>query len=582
MDFKISIAQINPKTGDIAGNTDQVLKAIGIARSQGADLVVFPEMCLTGYCLDEKLLFNRQFLSENKRRIFQEITPACREVTAVVGFVNYEEFGTGPDRQPIRYNAAAVIHRGKVVQVVHKRLLPAYRYFDDKRYFQPGTEVEPVRLEFGKRTARIGVLICEDLWDEGYPLKPTEIYCDKGVDYLLCLNASPFVCSGPGARDGKRFARDEQIQAQIERYRVPIVYVNTVGVGDNGKNIIPFDGQSVAFDKRGKQVAALAPFREEQRTVRFDSGTAQEIETLPFDREGEIFDALVMSVRDYYDKVGIFNGVLEAVSGGIDSALGTAIAAEAMGPELVTAVNLPSRYNSQTTRDAAKKLADNFGIEYKIVPIQSIVEKLVQDFERYLHPIRDSVTVENIQARIRGLIMMAESNDRNALLLTNGNESEMALGYATLYGDMVGGVAVIGDLPKPDVYRVSAYVNRKYGKEMIPREIFEIPASAELKEAQVDPFDYEVVGPVVNEFVEKGKSPNDLIESFKAVELVGPKYPEGLYSRYDAESFAKLVNGLYRKMNQSVYKRVQAAPIVVVSERAFGFDLRETLINGWR
>jgi NAD+ synthase (glutamine-hydrolysing) len=461
-------------------------------------------------------------------------------------------------------------------------LLPAYRYFDDKRYFRPGTEVEPVRLDYPQGSTRIGILICEDLWDDGYELKPAEIYHQKGVDYLLCLNASPFVCSSPESQDGKRFSRECQIRKQVKRYGIPIVYVNTVGVGDNGKNIIPFDGQSVAFDGSGQRVAALPAFKKDQQVVHFQNGKADYVPALTFDREGEIFDALVMSVRDYYQKIGIFNGVLEAVSGGIDSALGTAIAADAMGPELVTAINLPSRYNSQTTRDAARRLAENFGLEYKIVPIQEIVDKLINDFEQFLHPIQHSITIENIQARVRGLIMMAESNDRNALLLTNGNESEIALGYATLYGDMVGGLAVIGDLPKPDVYRVAEYVNRKYHKEMIPREIFDIPASAELKEDQTDPFDYEVVGPIVNDFVEKGKSPSDLLESFKRGELRSPRFPADIGNRYDAAEFSTLVSGLYHTMSQSVYKRVQAAPIVVVSERAFGFDLRETIINGWQ
>jgi len=581
MDIKVAMAQINPKTGDLEGNTRMIVRGIQRAQEQRADLVVFPEMCLTGYCLDEKLLFNREFLSENKRRLYTEIAPACREVSAVVGFVDFEAGRTGPDLQPIRYNAAAVIHRAEVVDTVHKRLLPAYRYFDDKRYFQPGRRVEPVRLDFSHGSISIGVLICEDLWDEGYELKPTEIYFKKGVELLLCINASPFVSSAPGSRDGKRFQRQRKIRRQIEMFPVPIVYVNTVGVGDNGKNIIPFDGHSLAFDRRGELAAELPQFREDLEVVRFNSGVSRQIEPAEFDRDGEIFDALSMSVRDYYEKIGAFDGVLEAVSGGIDSALGTAIAAEAVGPQKVTAVNLPSRFNSDVTRSAARRLAENFGIDYKIVPIQETVDQLIRVFEGGLHPIRRPITIENIQARVRGLIMMAESNDRNALLLTNGNETEIALGYATLYGDMVGGLAVIGDLPKPDVYRLAAYVNRKYGREMIPREVFEIPASAELKEAQTDPFDYEVVGPIVNDLVDRGISPEGLVRRFEAGELSSPRYPGDLRSRYDYDRFSRLVHDLYRILNRSVYKRVQAAPIIVVTERAFGFDLRETIINGW-
>jgi NAD+ synthase (glutamine-hydrolysing) len=580
--FRVSIAQINPRSGDIDGNTDLILRAIDRARESSAHLVVLPEMCLTGYCLDEKLLINRQFLAENRKRLYEAIVPACQGVAAVAGFVDFEEDRLGPDGRPVRYNAAAVIQDGAVRQVVHKRLLPSYRYFDDKRYFTPGTEVQPARINVEGKEIKLGVLICEDLWDEGYDLNPCQIFSQKGTEYLVCINASPFVCSSPGGRDGKRFVREELVRAQIRRYGIPIVSVNTVGIGDNGKNIITFDGFSTAHDREGNLVANLPMFREDQQLVEFNGGKGSSIQAPGFDREGEIFHALAMGVRDYYEKIGIFSGVLEAVSGGIDSALGTAIAYEAMGPELLTLYNLPTKFNSSRTREAARQLAENFGLEYRVVPIQSMVDRIVSDIEAHLEPLRHSVTLENLQARVRGLVMMAESNDREALLLTNGNESEIALGYATLYGDMVGGLAVIGDLPKPDVYRVARYVNRKYECEKIPAETFEMPASAELKADQTDPFDYDVVGPIVSDYIEKGSSPNDLVLAFRQRKLTGSKYPDSLYREYDSQSFSQLAYDLYRGLNRSVYKRVQAAPIIVVSERAFGFDLRETIINGWK
>lgn len=559
-----------------------ILRAIERARETSAHLVVLPEMCLTGYCLDEKLLINRQFLAENKKRLYEAIVPACRGVAAVLGFVDFEDDRLGPDGRPIRYNAAAVIQDAAVRQIVHKRLLPSYRYFDDKRYFTPGTEVQPVRIDLEEGEIKLGVLICEDLWDEGYDLNPCQIFSEKGAEYLVCINASPFVCSSPGRRDGKRFVRDNLVKAQIRRYGIPVVSVNTVGIGDNGKNIITFDGFSTAHDREGNLVANLPMFREDQQLVELNNGRGSPIQTLGFDREGEIFHALAMGVRDYYDKIGIFSGVLEAVSGGIDSALGTAIAYEAMGPELLTLYNLPSKFNSSVTREAARQLAENFGLKYRVVPIQSMVDRIVSDMEAHLEPLQHSITLENLQARVRGLVMMAESNDREALLLTNGNESEIALGYATLYGDMVGGLAVIGDLPKPDVYRVARYVNRKYESEKIPAEIFEIPASAELKEDQIDPFNYEVVGPIVSDYIEKGSSPSDLVQAFTQRRLTESKYPDDLYQEYDSQSFSQLAYDLYTGLNRSVYKRVQAAPIIVVSERAFGFDLRETIINGWK
>jgi NAD+ synthase (glutamine-hydrolysing) len=582
MRLRISLAQINPKTGDIHGNTSKILGALEQARRSQADLVVFPEMCLPGYCLDEKLHLSIPFLKANRQALMDRIAPACRGLSAVVGFIDFEEARRGPDGPIIRRNAAAVIQDGQIVQIVSKRLLPAYRYFDDKRYFEPGREVEPVIIRGAEGEVSIGVLICEDLWDAGYDLKPTAIYASKGAECLVCINASPFIGSTPGQRDGKRFRREEMLIRQTRKHGVPIVYVNTVGIGDNGKNIIPYDGASLAYDSVGTRVVQLKSFVEDQELLVLENGRSAAVEEPSFDREAEIYQALVMSVRDYYDKVGIFRGVLEAVSGGIDSALGTAIAYDAMGGDLVTLYNLPSRFNSPRTQALARQLAENFGLAYHVIPIQDMVDRVVQDFERHLRPIANPVTIENLQSRIRGLVMMAESNDREALLLTNGNETEIALGYATLYGDMVGGLSVIGDVSKTDVYRLARYVNRRWGRAMIPEEIFEIPASAELREDQVDPFDYQVVGPMMNDFAEMGWSPEEMVERFRTRTLAPEKYcGKALYNRYTVDQFAQLARRLYRSLNQSVYKRLQGAPIIAVSDRAFGFDLRETIINGW-
>ena len=581
MPFRVSIAQINPRSGDVRANAAKILAGIQRAREQECQLVVFPEMCLTGYCLDEKLLINRTFLRANKRILMEQIGPATQGLAAVVGFLDFDETRVGPDQRVIRHNAAAVFQDGRLLQIVHKRLLPAYRYFDDKRYFQPGEAIDPVGIDTPEGPVSIGVLICEDLWDEGYEKKPCAVYRGKGAQVLFCINASPFVGSRPGERDGKRFRRRRAILGQIESHGLPLVYVNTVGVGDNGKNVIPFDGLSTAYDRSGRLVACLAQFAEEQRTIEFDGGCGREVEAPAFDREEEIYRALVMGVRDYFDKIGIFERVLEAVSGGIDSSLGTAIAFEAMGRERLSVYNLPSRYNSETTRNIARQLAENFQLDYHVVPIQEMVDRISQDFERYLHPFDNPVTVENLQARVRGLIMMAESNDRRALLLTNGNETEIALGYATLYGDMVGGLSVIGDLPKTEVYRLARYVNRRWGREMIPEETFEIAASAELRQDQEDPFDYEVVGPLVSDLVEQGWSAREAAERFRQRELPPARYGERLYARYGQKEFEELAGRLYRSLNHSVYKRLQGAPIIVVSDRAFGFDLRETIINGW-
>ncbi|HUG43926.1 MAG TPA: NAD(+) synthase, partial [Acidobacteriota bacterium] len=524
MKLRVAMAQINPKSGDLSGNAEKIVEGLQWAREREAELVVFPEMCLPGYCLDEKLLINLRFLRENRRVLDEVVTPACRGLTAVVGFVDFDEARGNPGRGIVRYNAAAVVEDGRVVQIVHKRLLPAYRYFDDKRYFEPGRSVEPVEFSTRKGKCSLGVLICEDLWEEGYELKPSRILKGKGAQILVCVSASPFVASTPGERNGKRFVREELLRRQIDLCGLPMLFVNTVGVGDNGKNVIPFDGFSVAFGRDGGRAAQLKAFEEDRTVIEFSDGRAPEVAEPPFDREEEIYRALVMSVRDYYEKVGIFQGVLEAVSGGVDSALGSVIACDAVGSERLSLYNLPSKFNSEQTRSAARKLAENLGVEFRVVPIQGIVDRVIEDFEKHLHPIRRSTTVENLQARIRGLIMMAESNDREALLLANGNETEIALGYATLYGDMVGGLAVIGDLPKPDVYRLAGFVNERWGREIIPGETLTMPASAELKEGQVDPFDYDVVGPILSDFVEKGFGPEEVEEMFRRRSLPVERY----------------------------------------------------------
>ncbi|TDI08528.1 MAG: NAD(+) synthase [Acidobacteria bacterium] len=584
MSFNVSLAQINPKGGDIAGNSEKILAGIAQAKKDQCDLVVFPEMALSGYCLDEKLFINLQFLRENKRVLMERILPATQEIAVIVGFVDFDEQRKGPEGEVIRFNAAAVLQQGELLQIVHKRLLPSYRYFDDKRYFTPGREVQPISIQTTQGEVSLGVLICEDLWEEGYDFKPCTLYREQGVDYLITINASPFVGSTPGQRDGKRFERADLLESQAQRFGVPVLYLNTVGVADNGKNVILFDGMSLAYDRTGQRVAVLKQFREDQQTVSFAKGTAVPVPEPAFDREAEIYQGLVMGVRDYYEKTGIFKSVLQTLSGGIDSALGTAIAFEAMGRELLEVYNLPSQYNSEQGQDLARQLAENFKLKYHVIPIQEMVDQFTRDFEHHLHPIQSSVTRENLQARVRGLIMMAESNDREALLLTNGNETEIALGYTTLYGDMAGGLSVIGDLSKPDVYRLAQYVNRKWGQAMIPEEIFETPPSAELRENQVDPFDYQVVSPLVSDFMERGLSPTDLVDCFQERRLDRRHYSlegKSIYERYSLEEFRELAQELFRKLNRSVYKRLQGAPIIVVSRRAFGFDLRETIINGW-
>ena len=575
--MRIALAQLNPTSGDINGNTAKILEALEAAAAQGADVLVTPEMALPGYCIGD-LVEDAGFLAANERAMLQ-IAEAARNITAVVGFIDFDLAARNESGAIRKYNAAAVVSDGRVLQRAHKTLLPSYRYFDDKRFFVPGTVREPVAVPVCGGTVRLGVSICEDLWDEFYDVKPLAELVARGADVLLNLNASPFC-------PGKRQARDEIIRRHLAELHKPLVYINTTGAADNGKNIIPFDGESLVYDAGGRLIAIGRQFQEQLLVVDLDPAAPAARLPLPaMDADREMYDGLVMALRDYMRKTG-FDRAVVAVSGGIDSALALAIAADTLGPGRVSAYNMPSRFNSSTTRSIAERLARAFGVTYGVIPIQELDEHVRAVFETNAHAIVESFTGENLHARIRGLLMMAESNDTGALLISCGNETEIALGYATLYGDMCGGVSLIGDLSKLDVYRLARYVNAKHGAEMIPEEAFHIKPSAELAANQFDPFDYWVVAPVVGEIVERRTSPAELVRLFERHALDPARFvpdAEGrtVYDKHSSASFSEVVYDCFRRIRRSVYKRLQGPPIVVVTERAFGLDLRETIINAW-
>ena len=573
--MRIALAQINPTSGDIAANAAKILDAVSQAAARGADLVVTPEMALPGYCIGD-LVEDDAFVEANEEAM-QRIAAACTGVTAVVGFIDHDPSARNDHGTVRKYNAAAVVRNGRVLQRARKSLLPNYRYFDDKRFFSPGEAREPLTLDGRGGRESVGVSICEDMWDEYYPVKPLPELAAKGAAILLNLNASPFY-------PGKRQTRDRLIRGHIGALHRPIVYVNTTGAADNGKNIIPFDGESLAYDASGRLIAIGRQFAEDLLVV--DLGAPSEAIELPaVDREREMYDALAMSLRDYMRKQG-FTRAIVPVSGGIDSALAVAIAVDALGARNVLAYNLPSRHNTETTRSIAAEIAAALGIRYGIVPIQGIDECVTRTFEAHAHPIDRPLTRENLHARIRGLLMMAESNDTGALLISCGNETEIALGYATLYGDMCGGVSLIGDLSKTDVYRLARHVNARHGRAIIPEKTFVLKPSAELADGQFDPFDYSVVAPIVGEMMERRSSEADLMRQFETRTLDASRFaPDDQgrtpYDKYTPDTFRAVVRDCFRRMRRSVYKRLQGPPIVVVSERAFGFDLRETIINEW-
>ena len=552
--MKMAMAQIDPTVGDLDGNARKIRATIDEAARRGADFVAFPELAVTGYP-PQDLLAERSFVRRNRQALARVIggNPA---VAGVIGFVD-------ADRSGRLFNAAAVFEGRRLAAVVRKTLLPTYDVFDEDRYFEPGRrhDIRPVPLRFGGRKVRVGVEICEDLWDERYDIKVTDLLASRGAQVVVNISSSPFYV-------GKRFERLALLRAKARRNRLPVLYVNLVG----GQDELVFDGQSLAVDARGTLVAVARPFAEDLALVDLDpaTGLGKRVAAPPYDRDEEMFGALVLGVRDYFRKTGFRRAVL-GLSGGIDSSLAAAIAAAALGPENVIGVSMPSEHSSPGSRTDAERLARNLGLSFIRVPIQRVVDAYRGVLAAPLAEVRrrfgvsagrdDPVADENIQPRVRGNCLMDLSNrlrDLGLLVLNTGNKTELALGYCTLYGDMSGGLGVLGDVGKLDIYRLARYVNRKAGRDVIPRAVLRKKPSPELKKGQVDPFDFEVVGPLVDEIVENRRG---------AAELAAMGFPP------------EAVADTLRRVRRAEYKRRQAAPCIKITRKAFGMGWKMPIVN---
>ncbi|PKL76224.1 MAG: NAD+ synthase [Candidatus Melainabacteria bacterium HGW-Melainabacteria-1] len=542
--MKIALAQINTTVGALKQNTSKIIAGIEQARSTGAELVLFPELSITGYPpLD--LLDSDSFIDKNLACL-QEIIATTAGITAIVGFVDRNRTRQGKHL----YNAVAVIRDCAVISTHYKMLLPTYDVFDEDRYFEPADQVFPVEIN----GLRVGVTICEDLWNDSdfwsrrlYLRDPAAELHAQGIELLLCISASPF-------HVGKPQLRLEMLQALSRKYQVASIYLNLVG----GNDSLIFDGHSFAVDAHGEPAWFGEGFVEQFSLIDLERLSPAPTTFAP--DMGMIENALALGIRDYLAKTG-FKSVVLGLSGGIDSAITAALAVKALGAANVLGVAMPSQYSSEGSVSDAYALAENLGIRCETIPIRDIFDGFKQALSPIFADIPEDVTEENLQARIRGNLLMALSNKYGHLLLTTGNKSEMAVGYCTLYGDMCGGLGVIADLPKTWVYQLAEYLNRD--QEVIPRNTITKPPSAELRPDQTDQDSlppYEILDGILTAYIEEHRS---------AEEIIGLGHA------------AETVHWVLKRINLNEYKRRQAPPGLKVTRKAFGQGRRFPIARGY-
>jgi NAD+ synthase (glutamine-hydrolysing) len=569
--LRIALAQVNATVGDVDGNARMVIEWIGRARDAGAQLVLFPELVLSGYPAED-LWLKRHFL-DRVGKALDEVAAEAEDIVAVVGF---------PERAAAIHNAAAVLADGDVRGIYRKMLLPNYGVFDERRYFEAGTTPSVIELN----GARIGVTICEDIW---FPGAPASVEALSEARLIVNPSASPY-------HRGKGIARERMVAQRTAETAASFAMCNTVGAQDE----LVFDGHSVVVSDQGDTLARGRQFAEdlivcdlELPPAGTEAGDDPGLDALPsgadatllgrfevsrelgdrlapqlalvLSEEAEVYSALELGLRDYVEKNG-FERVLVAVSGGIDSALVALIATDALGPERVTCVVMPSPHSSEETQADARELVRNLGAELIEIPIERAMAAYEELLPAEADPATDggSVAAENIQARIRGNLMMALSNRSGWLVLTTGNKSELSVGYATLYGDMAGGFAVIKDVPKTLVYKLVRYRNEREGRELVPRSVLERPPSAELRPGQLDQDSlppYELLDRILEAYVEGDRGRD---------EIIGDGIP------------AAVVDEVIAMVDRSEYKRRQAPPGIKITPKAFGRDRRLPITNRFR
>ena len=534
--LKFVVCQINSHVGDISGNTEKMIKWVD--EHQSADVLVFPELALTGYPPEDLLL--RPSIEHRVERALEAIKSHVKNQWIIVGFPRTHE--------SVLYNAAVVIHQGEILAEYHKMELPNYRVFDEKRYFAPGNRPAVVDI----KGLKVGLTICEDLWFD----VPVEKTVAAGAELLININASPYHYK-------KHQQRLNVTKKRALEHSVPVIYAHTVG----GQDELVFDGGSFAVNQQGQRVCQAPWFEECCSRIEVDIDASHQISLSSDVNEKEpdeltaIYSALVLGVRDYINKNG-FKGVVLGLSGGIDSALTLAVATDALGPERVEAVMMPFKYTSEMSRNDAAEQAERMGVAYKSIGIEPMFDAFMAALDEEFQGMPVDKTEENVQARCRGLLLMAISNKKGYLVLTTGNKSEMSVGYATLYGDMAGGFAVLKDVSKMRVYALAEYRNSL--AEIIPRNVIERPPSAELAPDQKDEDSlpaYETLDQILELYIEEDKSARQIIDMGFAAEQV---------------------HQVVRMVDINEYKRRQSAIGPRVTPRGFGRDRRYPITNGWQ
>jgi NAD+ synthase/NAD+ synthase (glutamine-hydrolysing) len=544
--MKIALVQINPVIGDFEHQCQSITSYAQRAIDRGCDLVIFPEMAVGGYP-PRDLLEQNAFISANEKAL-DHLVQNITGIGVVVGFVapNTDRVGKSI------FNSAVLFEDHRVLHQVHKQLLPTYDVFDEHRHFEPGQPSPP----FLYKGHRLGLTICEDVWNDKdvfhnrlYAFDPVDRLAQAGMDLLINIAASPF-------HKGKIDFRDNMLSTIAAKHQIPLVFVNQVGGNDH----ILFDGASAAFNDQGHIKARCSDFKED--LVVYDTQTEKgDLRGVSDGPTASMLNALVMGTHDYVTKCGFTKAVI-GLSGGIDSALTAYVAQQALGSKNVSAVFMPSKYTSTHNFKDTKDLADNLDLQYTTIRIDDIFQTFLSQLVPKADPNKPGLTEQNIQARIRGTLLMGISNRDGSLVLTTGNKSELAVGYCTLYGDMNGGLAVISDVPKTLVYDICRYINRE--KEIIPQRIIDKPPSAELAPDQTDQDDlppYEVIDPILEGYVERAQSKEDLVAQ-----------------GFDAQTVTEVI----RRVDQNEYKRHQAAPGLKVTPKAFGEGRRYPLAKRFR